>query len=372
MIENSILENNSFHFISDNENNDISEQKEFNNEMKVNDFLEFFQNLNPKSTDDNELENEFEKIYLISNVKEKIDKININKNEEENIQRILDNKNQEIDNFEKNESQCNTEHISKEVIEFINCMKTDPNKILDYYNSTVSSTKRESGITLLGKKTKNPEKIEDIKDIEKLEDTKKDKVCGRKKKFSKEERSHDKMAEDDIILKIKSFLFNSILKMINKILSLSDEKMKILKIEPTLNKTINKTENEELLNKTIKDLLFTTKISKKYKRIDGNNNKILIEKIYKEGKTDLINMLELKYKDYLDIFRLNASDELKNKLGENIKYLEKIDMFVEKIIIQEKKKLEGVEFIKKYVKKLVNMCFMFEKWFEEKIMRKRK
>ena len=234
---------------------------------------------------------------------------------------------------------------------------------------------KSSKSKILGKKTEREKINENNLKIENVEKWTGKTISNRAKGI------HSKFKEDNMILKIKNFLFNSILFSLNNSLIYNYQndrlinpklKFQFLKIDCDKNYAIDKDTNLNLLKTKVKDLL-NENISEKYKIINKNNNKELIKKIYEEKKEiNVINILELTYGEFLDMFRGTNSSELKNKMLQNIKEKCNMEIFLEKIRRQEIGKGEPTEKVKWYLERLKDLCLNFEKWFENKKGRSRK
>ena len=205
------------------------------------------------------------------------------------------------------------------------------------------------------------------------------KKFGRKNKKSFEEGTHTKNSEDNMITKIKIAIINAILFLLNNSFIHKDfstgTSQKFLKIESCIYKTIKKDVNLEILDLTIRELL-SKNISTKYYTKDNNHNIELIKKIYEEKiETNIINILNLTFRDFLNLFRLKISKELEKKISviENIKEkFMNITVFIEKIKQQEEENGETDEKINKYINGLVDLCDHYEDWFNNKKGRERK
>ena len=205
---------------------------------------------------------------------------------------------------------------------------------------------------------------------------------GRKNKGSKENRNHSKINDDNMILKIKNNFSNSIVDLLNnsfiyrgpEILDGNPHTNKFLKINGQINKKIKKDNNINMLNTKIKDFL-SENVSPKFQKAEKDHNKKLIEKIQEQNKeVKILSILELTYKDMLDIFNGNISDELKLKI-KDIKIFDnfsKLEDFLEKM--RKKEEDEGMpdEFINKYIEKMRRLCKGFEEWFNAKLGRNKK
>ena len=197
-------------------------------------------------------------------------------------------------------------------------------------------------------KNKIPE-TDDIKK-EKIE-TKAKKIInkntkGRKKKeiTYNEGETHDKFKEDNLIRKIKTFIFQHILKKLND--SLKDKNCKFYRLNKHLNEEIKKDFNEELLERTICDIY-----KNPYLNLEGKTsykdklNSELIDKIYKEKtETETIKFLEKKFKVILNDIR---EKDLENFLEE----------------IRKKEIKNGNIDVDSYIVKVENVLFRYENWF---------
>ena len=126
---------------------------------------------------------------------------------------------------------------------------------------------------------------------------------GRRKKNVKYDKKpgHDKFKEDNVIQKIKTFIFDYILEQLNKSLKYSNHKF--YPLSKKINSDLKKDFNEELLEKTIYDIYMTSDLNNRYLNIN-DANKELIKKIYKEKvEIEAINILEKKFKDILEYIR---------------------------------------------------------------------
>ena len=168
-----------------------------------------------------------------------------------------------------------------------------------------------------------------------------------------DENKHDKFSEDNLMRKIKTYIFDAILNVLNK--SLKDRSQKFFKLEPKLNESMKKDFNEKLMNQKIKEIYINNEISKRYlTETNCNNNINLIKKIYEEKKEiDTIKILETKYIDY-------------------VTYLQKYEMgnFLRKI---RNKEIKNPDLdVDRYINSLKSMFLNYAKWFNDKKGRKSK
>ena len=137
--------------------------------------------------------------------------------------------------------------------------------------------------TFLGKKTERPKQNKfDIFEINKSTSTNNESFTnktsrGRKKKEVINKGNHTKFTDDNMMRKIKCHYFNHINNTLND--SLKNKTNLFLKLDNFINENLKKDYNMILMNKTIKDIYISSKISNKYKKKNDENNKQLVEKI---------------------------------------------------------------------------------------------
>ena len=237
------------------------------------------------------------------------------------------------------------------------------NIILDKNNVIKNKVKNEKFINKKRERSKNNCEISNKK------------KCGRKFKESDDIGEHTKNCDDNMISKIKTCIINAILVLLNNSFiyidfnNTSSIDRKFVKIVPNIYTISRKDKNIELLGLTIKDLL-NNDISSKNSAIRKDHNKELIKKIYNEQKeTDIINILNLTFGEFLNFFRGKVSDELNKKLSiiKNIKgKFMNMTNFLEKIKKQEMQKGGKEEDVNEYIQKLRKLCLNYENWFEQK------
>ena len=186
-------------------------------------------------------------------------------------------------------------------------------------------------------------------------------------------KKHNRYCADNVINKLKGYLFNHFL--IDIVKKNSIKKDIILKKLP--NKTfiadLNKKKNEQLFKMKMADILRREKISSKYSKYDQYYNRKIIDKIYEEKKErNVIKILELTFEELFIIFRrkLNNSkdrkklEEIKNKIKgldllENDDYQD-IQYFIEEDFIKRYPEPD------KYINKVKSLCLDYQKWFNDK------
>ena len=161
---------------------------------------------------------------------------------------------------------------------------------------------------------------------------------------------HHIMAQDNIIIKIKTRFYRSIINYVNYIYEESsknkypEKKINqkfIQKIDSSEPRKIKKEDNLKWFSLKLKDML-SAKISSKYKIYKSDYNKKQIEKIYK--KNELKELIEILEKEVRDIYKMYCNDTeikgfktLKNEIDDLRKDMENkgeegsfIDEYLEK------------------------------------------
>ena len=176
---------------------------------------------------------------------------------------------------------------------------------------------------------------------------------GRRKKNVEydDEPHHDKFTEDNIIQRIKTFIFDYILEHLNK--SLKFESGKFYQLTKTLNSNLKKDFNEELLGKTIYEIYMTSDLCMRFINIPDANRE-LIKKIYEEKiEIETINILDKKFKEILDYIRKKDLDNF-------------LTNFRLRVMKKDNKSIDL------YMKEVRKMLFQYEFYFQKKIGRNTK
>ena len=215
----------------------------------------------------------------------------------------------------------------------------------------------------------------EIKDNEKNNEIKKKKTCknakekkegkdflgkktGRKRldpndndEIQDESEGHNKFSEDNMMRKIKTNDMEYIFDKLNG--SLTDKSFQFFKITKEVSEELKKEYNMDLMDKTLKEIIYNEPIRPKYKR-NNYDNKFLIDKIFGEDKEK--KTIEILNKTYYDIIVEIRTQNLDN--------------FLDKIVKKEKK-MKKKSNIELYIKLLKDLIFRFKEWFEQKKPRNR-
>ena len=187
--------------------------------------------------------------------------------------------------------------ISQNIIEKVKDSSTDLDKQnVGYFVVKVKGTRQI-----------NKKKIPAIKEL---------KLIGRKRKGDNKEGKHNKNDSDNIIKKCKAVLFKYIiiyvLDIVNKLRTNKEENFELLKL--SYKKYIDKIKKKnelDLFKMKIKNLVSLETSSKYSINKDKDFNKKSINKILEEEKDNkvLINLLNMSFGDWIDIFTLKDNIE---------------------------------------------------------------
>jgi hypothetical protein len=209
-----------------------------------------------------------------------------------------------------------------------------------------------------------------------------------------EDATHSKLAEDNIMKKINSGFLQSVNYWLNDSF-INDkgefcpapEKKKFLKIK-NIFYNLSKNKVTQLMKTKFKDI-FSNDISPKFKNIEKEHNKILIEEIYAEKKQYLIIfILELTFIETLFIFdgetTINEFKELllkkicvENKnieekiINEFYKRFNKIDCLLKKVYLEEENRSSKRD-VQEYIERISLLSVNYEGWFDRKYHRRNK
>ena len=297
-------------------------------------------------------------------------------------------------NRETHTSQYNT--VNGKQIITTNEMIT--NKLQELYPNPEINIENLKGMQYLKVKRRRRKKSEIERDKENNKEEKVQKKPGRIKKSLKsiEQKNvnHPKESDDNIIKKINTFYVEEIRNWLNK--SFLNEKFSnfqntkyrekvkkefFMKLSPKLISTkIKKELILKTLNTKFKDIFYYNQISSKYKNAKSDNNKQLIDKIYKEGnQIFVIFILEMTFLEGLNFFngqipdqdiisffkqKYNFPDKLINDFVGNFG---KIGKLLEKLY---KTGVKNGEDTKDYLTRLNVLCLNYKQSFESKYNRR--
>lgn len=289
-------------------------------------------------------------------------------------------------------------------------------------SNEIETEEKKTENTFLGKKREFSIEIEKTEKTEKSNEIttndgkiEKKKRLGRKTKKEKAAdktiylNTHSIFSEDNIMKKVKTNIFESVRQWLNVTykadllqqketpinntnmetlsdsfsqtqnsetkISPCDEAFLRLNFKEVIN-NINRDYNLKIIDCQIKEI-FSSDINDKYKQKDKNHNKRNIDKILTtddERFKGVKSILNLTFREVLEIFNNNISEEIKIKINEEtLNSLKKIECFLEKIKNQEKEKKEINDvLIDIYIKSAENLCRDYEGWFKRRVNKRNK
>ena len=239
--------------------------------------------------------------------------------------------------------------VNQEQTEKKETKETDKSQLKnDEYNIKIKRPKKSTQIFKIIKKNKKRGRIDN---------NSKNKINGQ----------HNKFSEDNIIQKIKARFLKNLMIFLNILYSdyigIENSKL-ILLIDSSSSRNINRKDNLEWFDKSLKDV-FSYKLSSKYRKVSSNENIIKIGKFYekeKNNKMKLIQILEMKIRDIFNIYINDEKEEMFEKLN-NLDYDKKQ---LEKKMLQNYKDENKM---KEYLEKYENIAKNFEQKFKNKGIR---
>ena len=173
--------------------------------------------------------------------------------------------------------------------------------------------------------------------------------------------NHNKYEPDNIIKKCKRILLFYMIENINIYIDKEKKFEKLLDLEYQLIRNIKKDSDLELLNMKLKDIV-SKDISSKYKTKlqDKNYNKNIINEIIQneENNEKLMNLLNMTFSDWIDIFTYKIENEYNKEYNLLQAALDKI---------KDKNNND-----KEYLSKLILYLYNYKRWFEHLKGRSRK
>lgn len=292
--------------------------------------------------------------------------------------------NENSDSFKDKQAQLPVQYkydkINDEIIPKLRLDKEKKKKFIRNKN-ILDFDKALSDDKFLGKKTRN-------RDIPKSKEEIKKKRGRKKKNDDPSDSKHNKESQDNIIKKIKSDLFDYLIKSINNLLNslsqnkknvfnvynpiieLNKEKIKKIDYKKFVN-NMKKKDNLKLLKTILKNVL-SNDISSKYSTKEKDSNKKEIEKLLNQEKNkEIITFVfNLTFGDWLDFFtykkEINDLDNSDNKIRKEIEdNFERVDKLLEEMC--NKNNYED-----SYFSLYICLLYNFERWFFIKQERKKK
>ncbi len=282
--------------------------------------------------------------------------------------------------LEKENENILDKESSKEIDEKINTSDVyDPKKISNLFEKNEKlvnikdkfesdliddNIQKEMAQPLIKKKRKRRRNAEIEKERNEMEKNKdiihEEKKIGRLSNKNKNDNlmgKHNKFSTDNIMKKVKSFLFRYLIIAINLIIPQECKQYHLKKLNYDYINQIKKDKEISYLNMTIRDLL-SLEISPKYSIIEKNFNQKNIEKILEISNTnvDMNKIFNMTFRDWIDIFTLKKKSDI---------IIEGIDKLLEEVY--EKNKYD-----KHYFSLFVYCLYNYEKWFDCKQSRNSK
>ena len=198
---------------------------------------------------------------------------------------------------------------------------------------------------------------------------------GRKTEEQKRE-IHGKRSPDNIIRKVKVFIFNKILLFLNNIINKNWKyKVELKKLDYKFINRIKADQELKYLDMSLKDL-FSKDISPKYQnKFPKDYNKEIIARILKDADDIILFSFDMTLRDWLDIFTLKKSvkDIVNgyNKYKDCQNLIEKIEQSMIKFdkAINEIEEKENND--KDYMPLFICCLYNYERWFYLKKCRKK-
>ena len=190
---------------------------------------------------------------------------------------------------------------------------------------------------------------------------------GRKtKNIEKKREVHTRMFSDNIIKKIKAYIFKYPIEFLNNLINTLnlENKFKILKLDYKYINHLKREVNLDYLGMPLKDL-FSKDISGKYNKLEPNINKINIERLLSNQTDETIKFVfNISFGNWLDLFTYKKTiKELINEYDpydyKKIDYQKIKDNFIGIDVLLNKIKKEDPNYFSLFIFYLYN----YERWF---------
>ena len=291
-------------------------------------------------------------------------KPNLNKKNQENqTKKETKPLNEEQDGIKENNINTNSFNFIFDILKKINYQTERISKIKgditqkDIKNITLFEVRNKKN-----KKKKNNRGGKTKKNVERnaeknknKQEIKKNRIkCGRKKLDDKNtsQGNHKKDCPDNIIKKIKAFLFTSVIEYVEQYINSQNikEKIKLLRLDYKYINNLKKEDNIKVLNEQLRNIVSLDTSSRYANYQDKSWNKKMIKKILAKNDEKINSLLNLSFSTWIDIFTYRQK-------WENSIQFYKIKNYLEKI--QDENDSE-------YFSKFIFYLFNYQKWFLHK------
>ena len=313
--------------------------------------------------DENYQENSLNQLHSNDN-KDIAAKPNLNKKNQENqTKKETKPLNEEQDGIKENNINTNSFNFIFDILKKINYQTERISKIKG--DITQKDIKNISLFKVRNKKNKKKKNNRGGKTKKKVEgnaeknknkqEIKENKIKRGRKKLDDKNTSqgnHKKDCPDNIIKKIKAFLFTSVIEYVQHYINSQDigEKIKLLRLDYKYINNLKKEDNIRLLNEPLKNIVSFDTSSRYANYQDKSWNKKIIQKILDKNDEKINSLLNLSFSTWIDIFTY------RQKWENNIQFY-KIKNYLEKI--QDENDSE-------YFSKFIFYLFNYQKWFLHK------
>ena len=205
----------------------------------------------------------------------------------------------------------------------------------------------------------------------------KKKKRGREAKENNKREPHDKRSPDNIIKKIKAYIFIYTLSFLNDILkkNFRYNNVELLKLDYKYVNNLQKEQDLDFLNMSLKDL-FSKEISPKYKsKYPKDYNKTIIGNLLKDGNDIILFAFKMTLSDWLDLFTLKKSvEDIINKYSNNHTDKENLIKKIGESLIGADKILNKIDdnSDEDYMAHFIFCLYNYERWFHLKRSRDKK
>ena len=308
--------------------------KDYSNNESIEGDTKYRTNANKEFTGEIDLRNEYNINYFDEKIKGSCPYFEFKEDKEKTIKEIgIENKNKKEEeiNTELNINNKNTEYYSLEKINEI----FNENEDLKQYKKYVEDKgkikenirKKIENISTKRERCTKEQMIIKREINKKNKEMNKNSQLGRKLKNDSSDRAHNKFLDDNILKKIKSKFLHYLIISINLVIKgeIIDNKNEFKFLNYSYADKLKRSEEIELLNMTIKEIIGDKGISPKYSKFGEDYNKNLLEVILqKENSNEIIKyVFNMKFKEWIDILtkkeKAKIKEEYFNQIGDMLK-----------------------------------------------------